>query len=141
MLIQSTDSNDIGSETHTVVTKAAPTEEQTKDMIFAMKVVKYVKSNAIVVAKDGRTLGIGGGQVSRVWAAEGAINHALSDLRGAVMASDALFPFPDCVELAAKAGIAAIIQPGGSKNDAASIEVCDKHGIAMVFTGERHFKH
>jgi phosphoribosylaminoimidazolecarboxamide formyltransferase/IMP cyclohydrolase len=141
MLIQSADSNDIAGETHTVVTKAAPTEAQTKDMIFAMKVVKYVKSNAIVVAKDGRTLGIGGGQVSRVWAAEGAINHSLSDLRGAVMASDALFPFPDCAELAAKAGIAAIIQPGGSKNDAASIETCDKHGIAMVFTGERHFKH
>jgi phosphoribosylaminoimidazolecarboxamide formyltransferase/IMP cyclohydrolase len=141
MLIQSADRTDIGKETHKLVTKAAPTAEQTKDMIFGMKVVRHVRSNAIVIVKDGRTLGIGGGQVRRSWAAEGSINHALFDLRGAVMASDALFPMPDCVELAAQAGIAAIIQPGGSINDNASIEACDKYGIAMVFTGERHFKH
>jgi phosphoribosylaminoimidazolecarboxamide formyltransferase/IMP cyclohydrolase len=100
-----------------------------------------VKSNAIVVVRDGQTLGIGGGQVSRVWAAEGAINHACTSLEGAVLASDAMFPFPDVVELCAKAGIKAIIQPGGSKNDALSVEACDKYGIAMVMTGVRHFKH
>jgi phosphoribosylaminoimidazolecarboxamide formyltransferase/IMP cyclohydrolase len=141
LLLQSTDLNDIGAETHQTVTQVKPTEAQFKDMVFGMKVVKHVKSNAIVAVKDGKTLGIGGGQVSRVWAAEGAIGHSLSSLEGAVLASDAMFPFPDVVELAAKAGIKAIIQPGGSKNDKLSIEACDKHGIAMVMTGVRHFKH
>lgn len=148
LLIQQSDTTDIGGETHTVATKAAPTKAQLADLIFAMKVVRHVKSNAIVVAKDGRTLGIGGGQVSRIWAAEAAINHAAvphdnaaQPLDGAVLASDAYFPFPDVVEACAKASIAAIIQPGGSKNDGLSVEACDQHGIAMVFTGQRHFKH
>jgi len=141
LLVQQTDKNEIESENFNVVTKITPSASQMKDLIFGMKVARHVKSNAIVVAKDGRTLGIGGGQVSRVWAAEAAIGHALSSLDGAVLASDALFPFPDVVELCAKAGVKAIIQPGGSKNDAASVEACDKRGIAMVFTGMRHFKH
>lgn len=141
LLMQQSDQTDIGAETRTVATVAAPTEEQMRDLIFAMKVVRHVKSNAIVVAKNGRTLGIGGGQVSRIWAAEAAINHAESSLEGAVLASDAFFPFPDVVDACAKAGITAIIQPGGSKNDGLSVEACDKYGIAMVLTGARHFKH
>lgn len=140
-LLQESDITDIAAETHTVVTQSAPTDDEMRDLIFAMKVVRHVKSNAIVTAKNGRTLGIGGGQVSRIWAAETAIQHAVLPLEGAVLASDAYFPFPDVVEACAKAGIRAIIQPGGSKNDKLSIEACDRHGIAMVLTGARHFKH
>jgi len=132
-------STGIESETHTVVTQKAP--QKLNDLIFAMKVVKHVKSNAIVVAKDGCTLGIGGGEVSRIWAAEAAVARAGEAVKGAVLASDALFPFADVVELCAANGIAEIIQPGGSVNDKLSIEAADRHGIAMVFTGVRHFKH
>ena len=139
LLVQNSDSNDIAAEAHTVVTENAP--KKTSDLIFAMKVAKYVKSNAIVVAKDGCTLGIGGGEVSRVWAAEAAITRAGEAAKGAVLASDAMFPFPDVVELCAAGGIAEIIQPGGSINDQLSIDAANKHGIAMVFTGVRHFKH
>ncbi|MCL1820734.1 MAG: bifunctional phosphoribosylaminoimidazolecarboxamide formyltransferase/IMP cyclohydrolase [Oscillospiraceae bacterium] len=123
------------------VTKTQPAPELTRDMEFAMKVCKHVKSNAIVIAKDGSTLGIGGGSVSRIWAAQAAIARAGDKVNGAVMASDAFFPFEDVVQECAKAGIAAIIQPGGSVNDTRSIEECDKNGIPMVFTGIRHFKH
>ncbi|MBK5241371.1 bifunctional phosphoribosylaminoimidazolecarboxamide formyltransferase/IMP cyclohydrolase [Clostridium sp.] len=121
-----------------VVTKNSPTEDQMKDLIFAMKVVKYVKSNAIVVVKDGMTKGIGAGQVNRIWAAEQALERAGD---ATILASDAFFPFGDVVELAAKYSIKAIIQPGGSIKDGLSIEACDKNGISMVFTGTRHFKH
>lgn len=121
-----------------VVTKKQPTEEELKDMIFGMKVVKYVKSNAIVVVKDGVATGIGGGQVNRIWATKEALDRGKG---GAVLASDAFFPFRDCVDEAAKNGIKAIIQPGGSMRDGESIEACDEHGISMVFTGVRHFKH
>lgn len=124
-----------------VVTKKAPTDKEIEDMRFAMKVVKHTKSNAIVVAKDGATMGVGAGQTNRIWAAQQAIEHSLTSTKGAVMASDAFFPFPDCVEAAAKAGITAIVQPGGSKNDQASIDAADAAGIAMIFTGARHFKH
>jgi phosphoribosylaminoimidazolecarboxamide formyltransferase/IMP cyclohydrolase len=141
LLIQSTDANDIAAEAHTIATKITPTDAQVRDMIFGMKIVKHVKSNAIVVVKNETLLGVGGGQTSRIWAAEAAVGHALSPLDGAVLASDAMFPMPDTVELAAKAGIKAIIQPGGSINDKLSIEVCDQNGIAMVLTGVRHFKH
>jgi phosphoribosylaminoimidazolecarboxamide formyltransferase/IMP cyclohydrolase len=141
LLVQGADTNDITLEPRTVVTKAVPTEAQVRDMLFGMKVVKYVKSNAIAVVRDGKTLGLGGGQVQRAWAAENALERSLFPTKGAVLASDAMFPFPDVVELCAKAGIKAIIQPGGSKNDALSVEACDKHGIAMVLTGVRHFKH
>ena len=124
-----------------VATKIVPTEAQIKDLDFAMKVVKHVKSNAIVIAKDGRTLGIGGGQVSRIWAAEQALERAGAAAEGAVLASDAFFPFSDVVHLAAQKGIAAIIQPGGSIKDQDSIEACDENNMAMILTGIRHFRH
>lgn len=124
-----------------VVTEKKPTEKEMEDLLFAWKLVKHTKSNAIVVAKDKKSLGIGPGQVNRIWAALNAIERSRDDVAGAVMASDAFFPFPDCVEAAAKAGITAIIQPGGSIRDNQSIDTCNEHGIAMVFTSMRHFKH
>ncbi|OOO00654.1 MAG: bifunctional phosphoribosylaminoimidazolecarboxamide formyltransferase/IMP cyclohydrolase [Epulopiscium sp. Nele67-Bin004] len=129
-----------------VVTETKPTDEQMEDLLFAWKLVKHVKSNGISLAKDGMSIGIGGGQVNRVWATKQAIEHGVEFLgedgvNGSVLASDAFFPFSDCVEEAAKAGIKAIIQPGGSMRDNDSIEMCNKHGIAMVFTKMRHFKH
>lgn len=121
-----------------VVTEKKPNDEEMRDLLFGMKVVKYVKSNAIVVAHDGIALGIGGGQVNRIWPTEDALKRG----KGAtILASDAYFPFGDVAEIAAKAGIKAIIQPGGSIRDQESIDVCNKYGIAMVFTGLRHFKH
>ena len=121
-----------------VVTEKKPTEEEMKDLLFGMKVVKYVKSNAIVVAHDGIALGIGGGQVNRIWPTEDALERG----KGAtILASDAFFPFRDVVDTAAKYGIKAIIQPGGSMRDQESIDACNEHGISMVFTGLRHFKH
>lgn len=122
-----------------VVTKALPSQALLEEMDFAFKVVKYVKSNAIVVTKDKMTLGIGGGQVNRIDAAVFALSKANGE--ATVLASDAFFPFPDVVEEAYAHGIKAIIQPGGSLKDEASIAACDKHGIPMVFTGIRHFKH
>jgi phosphoribosylaminoimidazolecarboxamide formyltransferase/IMP cyclohydrolase len=136
ILVQSSDDKLI--DDIKVVTKVSPTDDQMKDLIFAMKVVKYVKSNAIVVVKDGMTRGIGAGQVNRIWAAEQALERAGD---GTILASDAFFPFGDVVELAAKYSIKAIIQPGGSIKDGLSIEACDKNGISMVLTGARHFKH
>jgi len=124
-----------------VVTDRAPTKEEIEAMLFAWKVVKHTKSNAIVIGKEGRTTGIGMGQTNRIWAAQQAIAHAGEESKGSVMASDAFFPFPDCVEECVKAGITAIIQPGGSIQDRASVEACNKANIAMVFVGDRHFKH
>ena len=125
-----------------VVTNAKPTESQLSDMEFGMKVVKYVKSNAICIVKDGVTLAIGGGQTSRVWALENAIhNNPDKDFHGAVLASDAFFPFNDCVQVASDAGIQAIIQPGGSIRDQDSIDLCNEKNIPMVFSGYRHFRH
>lgn len=124
-----------------VVTKRAPTKEEIEAMLFNWKVVKHTKSNAIVIGKAGRTTGIGMGQTNRIWAAQQAIAHAGDEASGSVMASDAFFPFPDCVEECIKAGITAIIQPGGSIQDKASVEACDAANIAMVFVGDRHFKH
>lgn len=124
-----------------VVTDRIPTEKEIKDMNFAMKVVKHIKSNGIVLAKDGKTIGVGPGQVNRIWAVENAIRQATEKTEGAVLASDAFFPFDDCVTAAAQAGITAIIQPGGSVNDEASIKKANEMGIAMIFTGVRHFKH
>ncbi len=124
-----------------VVTKRAPTEKERKDMEFALKLVKHIKSNGIAVAKDGQSLGMGPGQVNRIWATEHALAHAGEKAKGAALASDAYFPFDDCVKAAAQAGITCIIQPGGSIRDADSIAACDEAGIAMVFTGMRHFKH
>lgn len=128
-----------------VVTEKQPTEKEKADMELGMKVVKYVKSNAIVVVKDGMAIGVGTGQTNRIWSTEHALQHAQEkvgkDLTGAVLASDAFFPFRDCVDTAAKTGIKAIVQPGGSIRDKESIEACNEHGITMVFTGIRHFKH
>ncbi|MBS4536141.1 bifunctional phosphoribosylaminoimidazolecarboxamide formyltransferase/IMP cyclohydrolase [Clostridium sp. D2Q-14] len=129
---------DRGLET---VTERIPTDKEMKDLIFAWKVCKHIKSNGIVLAKDSQTLGIGPGQVSRIWALENSIRYSNEPTKGSVMASDAYFPFSDSVEAAAKAGITAIIQPGGSIRDEESINEANKHGIAMVFTGMRHFKH
>ncbi len=127
-----------------VVTKAAPSRAEVKDMIFANKVVKHSRSNAITLAKDQQLLASGIGQTSRVDALRQAIEKARSfgfDLHGAVLASDAFFPFDDCVKLAHEAGITAIVQPGGSVRDQESIDCCDQYDICMVFTGYRHFKH
>ncbi len=124
-----------------VVTDRMPTPDETEAMLFAWKVVKHTKSNAIVIGKQGRTTGIGMGQTNRIWAAQQAIAHAGEEAKGSVMASDAFFPFPDCVEECVKAGITAIIQPGGSIQDKASVDACNAAGIAMVFVGDRHFKH
>jgi phosphoribosylaminoimidazolecarboxamide formyltransferase/IMP cyclohydrolase len=139
--------NDLKTETKEdlkVVTKLSPSEEEISAMLFANKIVKNLKSNTIVLAKKNQLLGMGCGQTSRVDALQQAINKAQQfgfDLNGAVMASDAFFPFPDCVEIADKAGIKAVIQPGGSIKDKDSIEYCDNHQISMVLTGFRHFKH
>ncbi|SDE82295.1 IMP cyclohydrolase /phosphoribosylaminoimidazolecarboxamide formyltransferase [Thermus arciformis] len=124
-----------------VVTQRAPTPEEWPDLLFAWKVVKHVRSNAIVVAKEGQTLGIGVGQTNRLAAARHALEAAGERARGAVLASDAFFPFDDVVRLAASYGVAAIIQPGGSVRDEDSIRAADEAGMAMVFTGVRHFRH
>jgi len=127
-----------------VVTKSAPTTKETAALEFALKICKHTKSNTIVLARPGQLLASGVGQTSRVDALRQAIEKAAAfgfDLRGAVMASDAFFPFPDCVEIAAAAGIRAVVQPGGSIKDQDSIEACDRLGVAMVLTGVRHFKH
>ena len=133
---------DLGSLTETrVVTKRAPTEDELADLRFAWKVCKHVKSNAIVFAKDGATLGVGAGQMSRVDSVRIAIAKAQKSLHGTAVASDAFFPFPDGVEEAAKAGATAVIQPGGSIKDPEVIATADRLGVAMVFTGMRHFLH
>jgi len=127
-----------------VVTENAPTEEEIEDLLFANKIVKHTKSNAIVFAKGRQMIASGVGQTSRVDALNQAIDKAEAfkfDLNGAVMASDAYFPFPDCVQIAAEAGITAVIQPGGSINDKLSIATCNETGLSMVTTGFRHFKH
>ena len=141
LLVQSYNTATFCDEDMKVVTETAPTPEQMEDLKFAMLVVKHTKSNAIVVAKNGQSLGVGAGQTNRIWAAEQAFEHAGEKVKGAVMASDAFFPFDDCVEAAHKAGISAIIQPGGSVRDQDSIDACNKYGISMIFTGMRHFKH
>ena len=141
LLIQDLDTCLYHQENLKVVTKRQPTAEEMKDMLFAWKVVKHTKSNGIVIAKDLCTTGVGPGQVSRIWALENAIRQGGERIAGSVMASDAFFPFPDCVEAAHKAGITAIMQPGGSVRDQESINAADKYGIAMVFTEMRHFKH
>ncbi|MDD4178822.1 MAG: bifunctional phosphoribosylaminoimidazolecarboxamide formyltransferase/IMP cyclohydrolase [Candidatus Margulisbacteria bacterium] len=141
LLVQEPDIAQLGINEIKVVTKREPTMAEMEDLFFAWGVAKYVKSNTIVYAKDGRTIGVGAGQMSRIDSAEIAIKKAKGNVKGTVLASDAFFPFPDVVELAAKAGVTAIIQPGGSKNDQLSIDKANEAGIAMVFTGRRHFKH
>lgn len=146
LIVQTIDSKLLDEKELKVVTKAQPTNEQMEDMMFAWKMVKFVKSNGIAVAKNKQSIGIGPGQVNRVWATQQCFEHAVELIspdaaQGAVLASDAYLPFSDSVEAAHKAGITAIIQPGGSIRDQESIDKCDEFGIAMVFTGMRHFKH
>ncbi|WP_448130919.1 bifunctional phosphoribosylaminoimidazolecarboxamide formyltransferase/IMP cyclohydrolase [Stenotrophomonas rhizophila] len=144
LLMQSADNRGMARDELTVVSKVAPTEKQFADLLFAWKVAKFVKSNAIVYAKDNRTIGVGAGQMSRVYSARIAgIKAADANLvvEGSVMASDAFFPFRDGIDAAAAAGIKAVIQPGGSMRDSEVIAAADEHGLAMVFTGVRHFRH
>ena len=150
MLVQDRDSNIKPVSAEQCVTAVKPTEAQIADMEFAWKIVKHVKSNAIVVAKDGMTYGVGAGQMNRVGSAEIALKQAAATLKeagkdinaeGLVLASDGFFPFNDVVAIAAEYGIKAIVQPGGSIRDEDSIKLADEKGITMLFTGERHFKH
>ncbi|MBR8700914.1 Bifunctional purine biosynthesis protein PurH [Fusobacterium sp. DD29] len=129
------------SNNYTVVTEKEPTPKEMSDLEFGMRIVKHVKSNAIVVAKDKMAIGIGNGETNRIWPTNQAIERAGERVEGAILASDAFFPFRDVVDSCAKAGIKAIIQPGGSIRDKESIDACNENGIAMVFTGMRHFKH
>lgn len=140
-LVQEVDKLSYEDVSVTIPTDRKPTEEEWKQLKMAWKVVKHVKSNAIVLVKEDRTIGVGAGQMNRVGAAKIAIEQAGDLAKGSVLASDAFFPMPDTVEAAGEAGITAIIQPGGSKRDQDSIDMANKYGIAMVFTGVRHFKH
>jgi phosphoribosylaminoimidazolecarboxamide formyltransferase / IMP cyclohydrolase len=140
-LAQTPDRFDISRENMQVVTKIAPTEAQLGELLFAFKIVKHIKSNAIVICKDRTTIGVGPGQTSRVESSEIAVRKAGENAKGAVAGSDAFFPMPDGLETLAEAGVAAVIQPGGSKGDPDVIAAADRYGIAMVITGIRHFKH
>lgn len=144
MIVQTIDSKLL--DEYEVVTKRTPTDKELEDMLFTLKIVKYVKSNGIALGKDKQSIGIGPGQVNRIWAAKQSIEHSkelINDtiVNGAVLASDAFFPFADCVEAAHDAGITAIVQPGGSVRDQESIDKCNEYGIAMIFTKMRHFRH
>ena len=144
LLVQERDFGMVDMEDLQVVTKVQPTEAQLRDLMFCWKVAKYVKSNAIVYCKDSMTIGVGAGQMSRVYSAKIAGIKAADEgleVAGSVMASDAFFPFRDGIDAAAEAGIKAVIQPGGSMRDDEVIAAADEHGIAMVFTGMRHFRH
>jgi len=141
LLVQNYNNELLNMDDLKCVTEKKPTQEEMESLIFAMKVVKHTKSNGIALAKGKQTIGVGPGQTNRVTACKIAIEYGGERTKGAVLASDAFFPFSDCVEAAAAAGITAIIQPGGSIRDQESIDACNKYGIAMVFTGMRHFKH
>lgn len=141
LLVQDFDRGVVDEEKIKVATKRAPSKEEMEDLLFAMAVVKHVKSNAIVVVKNKKVLGVGAGQMNRVNSARIAFEQAGAAAKGAILASDAFFPFSDTLEAAAAAGIGAVIQPGGSIRDHDSIAVADNHGMAMVFTGMRHFRH
>ena len=140
-LVQGSDSIPERNITLKTVTKREPTKTEIEDLLFAWRVVKHIKSNAIVLVKDKTLLGMGAGQPSRIISAQIAKEKAGEKAAGSVLASDAMFPFSDVVEAAAIAGVTAIIQPGGSIRDEDSIKAADEHNIAMVFTGERHFRH
>ena len=144
LLVQDKDIEHISKADLKVVSKRRPTEQELNDLLFAWPVVKHVKSNAIVYARDQQTIGIGAGQMSRVYSARIAAIKAEGEgleIKGSVMASDAFFPFRDSIDSAAKAGITAVIQPGGSMRDEEVIAAADEHDMAMVFTGMRHFLH
>ncbi len=144
VIVQTIDSKLL--DNYEVVTNRKPTDKELEDMMFTWKIVKYVKSNGIALGKDKQSIGIGPGQVNRIWATKQSVEHAEELIepgitKGAVLASDAFFPFADCVEEAHRAGITAIIQPGGSIRDQESIDKCNEYGISMIFTGMRHFRH
>ena len=144
LLVQTSDHGIINETELKVVSERSPTPEQIQDMLFAWTVVKYVKSNAIIFCKDNMTIGVGAGQMSRVYSTRIAAIKAADEgleVRGSVMASDAFFPFRDGIDAAAETGISAIIQPGGSMRDDEVIAAANEHGLAMVFTGMRHFRH
>ncbi len=144
LLVQDTDLGMVDASELQIVTKRQPTEQEIRDLLFCWEVAKFVKSNAIVYARDGQTIGIGAGQMSRVYSAKIAGIKAADEglqVAGSVMASDAFFPFRDGIDSAAEAGIKAVIQPGGSMRDQEVIDAADEHGMAMVFTGMRHFRH
>jgi len=140
ILVQDSDSGLTGPDTR-IVTSRQPSDQEYKDLTFAFRVVKHVKSNAIVLARGGQTLGVGAGQMSRVDSVRISVQKAGNASKGAVLASDAFFPFRDGIDEAGKAGITAVIQPGGSVRDSEVIQAANEHGIAMIFTGLRHFKH
>ncbi|MCL2817598.1 MAG: bifunctional phosphoribosylaminoimidazolecarboxamide formyltransferase/IMP cyclohydrolase, partial [Clostridiales bacterium] len=140
-LLQDIDAGHVEESDLKVVSKRQPTKDEVEELLFSWRIVKHVKSNAIVVSKGRQSLGVGAGQMNRVGSAQIAFNQAGKNCPGAVMASDAFFPFRDTIDAAAKAGITAVIQPGGSLKDTESIQAADEHGIALVFTGMRHFKH
>ena len=144
VLVQDRDQSTESAGDMKPVTKTGPSPEQLADLVFANKIVKHTKSNAIVLVNNQQLIASGVGQTSRVDALKQSIEKALQfefDLKGAVMASDAFFPFPDSVEIAGKAGVVSVVRPGGSVRDQESIDFCDKHDMSMVFTGIRHFKH
>jgi phosphoribosylaminoimidazolecarboxamide formyltransferase/IMP cyclohydrolase len=141
ILLQDADARPLAESDLKVVSKRQPTPEEKRVLLFAWKVCKHVKSNAIVYARDGQTVGVGAGQMSRVDSCKIGARKAVLPLKGTVAASDAFFPFPDGVEEIAKAGATAIIQPGGSVRDPEVIEAADRLGLAMTFTGVRHFRH
>ena len=140
-MVQTSDSVPESSVNLKIMTKRQPSQDEIDDLLFAWRVVKHIKSNAIVLAKDKTLLGMGAGQPSRIVSAQVAKEKAGEKAAGSVLASDAMFPFPDVVEMAAATGVTAIIQPGGSIRDEDSIKAADKYNIAMVFTGVRHFRH
>jgi phosphoribosylaminoimidazolecarboxamide formyltransferase/IMP cyclohydrolase len=141
LLVETKDELGLDKTQLQVVTKRRPTLEELTDMLFAWRAVRHVRSNSIVLARGGATVGIGAAQASRQTAVEIALRRAGDRAKLAVMASDAYFPFPDGIQAAAQAGVTAIIQPGGSIRDEMAIEVADRHHMAMVFTGRRHFRH
>lgn len=141
MLLQDADVRPLPKEDLKVVSKRQPAEDELQAMLFAWKVCKHVKSNAIVYARNGQTVGVGAGQMSRVDSCRLGASKAVLPLKGTVAASDAFFPFPDGVEEIAKAGSTAVIQPGGSVRDQEVIAAADRLNLAMIFTGVRHFRH
>ncbi|MDT7605379.1 MAG: phosphoribosylaminoimidazolecarboxamide formyltransferase / cyclohydrolase, partial [Acidobacteriota bacterium] len=141
MLVQTRDTHRLTRDDLKVVTKRAPTDDEIASLLFAWTVCKHTKSNAIVYARDGQTVGVGAGQMSRVDSVRLGASRAQLPVAGSVLASDAFFPFRDGLDEAARHGITAVIQPGGSVRDAEVIAAADEHNLAMVFTGVRHFKH
>jgi phosphoribosylaminoimidazolecarboxamide formyltransferase/IMP cyclohydrolase len=141
LLVQERDVSDEDVRNGKVVTERTPTDDEFEALNFAWRVVKYVKSNAVVIAAKDQLIGVGAGQMSRIDSLKIALMKANFPTKGAVLASDAFFPFRDVVDTAATAGITAMVQPGGSVRDEESVQAADEHGMAMVFTGRRHFKH